>query len=235
MSTPRPTRREQQRVQTLAEIKKLAMAQIAAGGVENLSLNAIAKQMAMSGAAIYRYFSSRDQLLAALAVDGYTDLADTLEAAAHRRHASPLARWHAIAAAYRAWALDQPHRYRLVFSTLVGSGELDPEQIIPAAGRSMSVLLDALGDTAPSTGNGSTQPSRTLSRQLRDWQKRTGMPDLPDATLLTGLNAWTRLHGVISLELEGHLPSTGVDPQLLYEAEVSSLVDSRRSLDAPVP
>jgi len=235
MSTPRPTRREQQRVQTLAEIKKLAMAQIAAGGVENLSLNAIAKQMAMSGAAIYRYFSSRDQLLAALAVDGYTDLADTLEAAAHRRHASPLARWHAIAAAYRAWALDQPHRYRLVFSTLVGSGELDPEQIIPAAGRSMSVLLDALGDTAPSTGNGSTQPSRTLSRQLRDWQKRTGMPDLPDATLLAGLNAWTRLHGVISLELEGHLPSTGVDPQLLYEAEVSSLVDSRRSLDAPVP
>src|SRR6516162_8580773 len=173
MSTPRPTRREQQRVQTLAEIKKLAMAQIAAGGVENLSLNAIAKQMAMSGAAIYRYFNSRDQLLAALAVDGYTDLADTLEAAAHRRHASPLARWHAIAAAYRAWALDQPHRYRLVFSTLVGSGELDPEQIIPAAGRSMSVLLDALGDTAPSTGNGSTQPSRTLSRQLRDWQKRT--------------------------------------------------------------
>jgi len=235
MSTPRPTRREQQRVQTLAEIKKLAMAQIAAGGVENLSLNAIAKQMAMSGAAIYRYFNSRDQLLAALAVDGYTDLADTLEAAAHRRHASPLARWHAIAAAYRAWALDQPHRYRLVFSTLVGSGELDPEQIIPAAGRSMSVLLDALGDTAPSTGNGSTQPSRTLSRQLRDWQKRTGMPDLPDATLLAGLNAWTRLHGVISLELEGHLPSTGVDPQLLYEAEVSSLVDSRRSLDAPVP
>lgn len=235
MSTPRPTRREQQRVQTLAEIKKLAMAQIAAGGVENLSLNAIARQMAMSGAAIYRYFNSRDQLLAALAVDGYTDLADTLEAAAHRRHASPLARWHTIAAAYRAWALDQPHRYRLVFSTQVGSGELDPEQIIPAAGRSMSVLLDALADAAPSTGNGSAQLTRTLSRQLRNWQQRTGMPELPDATLLAGFNAWTRLHGVISLELEGHLPSTGVDPQLLYEAEVSSLVDSRRSLDAPVP
>jgi WHG domain-containing protein len=50
------------------------------------------------------------------------------------------------------------------------------------------------------------------------------MPDLPDTTLLLGLNAWTRLHGVISLELDGHLPSTGVDPQLLYEAEVSSLV-----------
>ena len=224
MSTPRPTRREQLRVRTLAEIKKLAMAQIADGGVESLSLNAIAKQMAMSGAAIYRYFDSRDQLLAALAVDGYTDLADVLEAAAQRRQASALARWHAIAAAYRGWALDQPHRYRLVFSTQVGSGELAPEQIIPAAGRSMLVLLDAIAAAAPSTRNAPAESSRTLGRQLRDWQKRTGMPDLCDATLLAGLNAWTRLHGVISLELDGHLPSTGVDPQLLYDAEVSSVV-----------
>ena len=76
MLTPRPTRREQQRAQTLAEIKQLAMAQVAAGGVESLSLNAIAKDMAMSGAAIYRYFDGREQLLAALAVDAYTDLAE---------------------------------------------------------------------------------------------------------------------------------------------------------------
>ena len=224
MSTPRPTRREQQRVQTLAEIKQLAMAQVAAGGVESLSLNAIAKDMAMSGAAIYRYFDSREQLLAALAVDAYTDLADTLEAVAHRRHASPGARWHAVAAAYRSWALDQPHRYRLVFSTQVGSGELAPERIIPAAGRSMLVLLDSIAAATPAPTKAPTPPSRALSRQLRDWQKRTGMPNLPDATLLAGLNAWTRLHGVISLELDGHLPSTGVDTQLLYDAEVSSVI-----------
>jgi AcrR family transcriptional regulator len=224
MSTARPTRREQQRAQTLAEIKKLAMAQVAAGGVDTLSLNAIAKEMAMSGAAIYRYFDSREQLLATLAVDAYTDLAETLEAVAGRRQTSPRARWQAVATSYRSWALDQPHRYRLVFSTQVGSGELAPERIVPAAGRSMVVLLDSLAAATPSIGKEATRPSRALSRQLRDWQKRTGMPDLPDATLLAGLNAWTRLHGVISLELDGHLPSTGVDPQLLYDAEVSALV-----------
>lgn len=223
MTTTRPTRREQQRAHTLAEIKKLAMAQIAAGGVTHLSLNAIAKQMAMSGAAIYRYFDSREQLLAALAVDAYSDLADTLEAVAGRRHASARARWHAVAAAYRSWALDQPHRYRLVFSTQVGSGELDPDHIIPASGRSMAVLLESIAEATRATSKLPAEP-RTLSRQLRDWQKRTGMPDFPDATLLAGFNAWTRLHGVISLELDGHLPSTGVDPQLLYDAEVSALV-----------
>jgi hypothetical protein len=38
------------------------------------------------------------------------------------------------------------------------------------------------------------------------------MPDLPDATLLAGLIGWTRIHGVISLELEEHLPSIGIAP-----------------------
>jgi hypothetical protein len=42
--------------------------------------------------------------------------------------------------------------------------------------------------------------------------------------LYLGLVAWTRLHGLISLELGQHLPATGVDPALLYEAEVAALV-----------
>jgi hypothetical protein len=35
--------------------------------------------------------------------------------------------------------------------------------------------------------------------------------------------AWTRLHGVLSLELGGHLAATGMDPALLYQAEVDLL------------
>ena len=36
------------------------------------------------------------------------------------------------------------------------------------------------------------------------------------------------LHGLISLELGQHLPATGVDPALLYDAEVRSLVRRAR-------
>jgi AcrR family transcriptional regulator len=64
-STPAPTRRERVRLQTLDEIKQHAIQQVAAGGPSALSLNAIAKAMGMSGPAIYRYFASREQLLAA--------------------------------------------------------------------------------------------------------------------------------------------------------------------------
>ena len=41
--------------------------------------------------------------------------------------------------------------------------------------------------------------------------------------LALGLFSWTRLHGIISLELGGHLGATGLDPTLLYDAEVTAI------------
>ncbi|HEY4096552.1 MAG TPA: helix-turn-helix domain-containing protein, partial [Baekduia sp.] len=64
MDTPPPTRRERQRTETLTEIRTRARAQVDEGGVAALSLNAIAKAMGVSGPALYRYFASRDDLLA---------------------------------------------------------------------------------------------------------------------------------------------------------------------------
>ncbi len=216
-----PNRRERRRAETLAAIKEAAMEQLGDGGAQHVSLNAIGKRLGMTGPAIYRYFGSRDELLASIAVDSYGDLADAIEAAARRPHRSGGARWHAVATQYRAWALRQPHRYRLVFSTVAGSGELAPQPIIAAASRSMAVLLDSIARATPADP---PPVNRTLAGQLRDWQRRTDLPDLDDAILLAGLNAWTRLHGVISLELDGHLQSTGVDPQLIYQAEVSAII-----------
>ena len=84
------TRRERYRQETLAEIKQLAMRQIARGGAEALSLSAIARAMGMSGAALYRYFPSRDDLLAEIIVDAHHDLAEVLQAAARLpRHRWP--------------------------------------------------------------------------------------------------------------------------------------------------
>ncbi len=59
--------------------------------------------------------------------------------------------------------------------------------------------------------------------QVRAWGQRLETPGRPDGQLYLGLLAWTRLHGLISLELGQHLAATGVDPALLYEAEVAAL------------
>ena len=97
------TRRERYRQQTIDEIKTLAMEQVTDGGVATVSLNAIARTMAMSPGALYRYFDNRDELLAELAVAAYDSLADALERAVPS-DGSRSARLTAVAEAYREWA-----------------------------------------------------------------------------------------------------------------------------------
>lgn len=229
MSDARPaTRRERLREQTLAEVKEHALAQVARGGPQALSLNAVARAMGMSGPALYRYFSSRDDLLAALVADSYDDLAESLRRAADEaRRRAPAGRFRAVAGAYRAWALAHPHRYRLVFSTTAGSGRLAPEHTIPAAHRSMVVLLEAIVGLGPQPGAEAGRPT-PLDRQLQRWaSSRPGDRELSPAVLALGVLAWTRLHGVVSLEIEGAFAAMGIDPTALYDAEVDHLIAQR--------
>lgn len=220
----RPSRRERYREQTLAEIKSIALRQVVEGGEAALSLNAAAREMGMSGAALYRYFDSRDDLLAELGVDAYEALADALEQAAAKRRRSPEARLRAVADAYRDWALAQPHRFRLVFSTQLGSGRLAPERVIPAAQRSMDVLLKAIAAFPAGTAGPSPDLPAALRDQLGRWHTRSGGPDLPAHVLRCGVEFWTRLHGLVSLELEGGFAVMGLDPGLLYDTEVSDII-----------
>lgn len=220
------TRREQLRAQTTDEIKEHALAQVAEGGPESLSLNAIARTMRMSGPALYRYFASREDLLVHLAADGYEDLSDAVEAAAGtaERDAdeAPAARLRAIAAAYRQWVLDYPHRYRLMFASRYGSGLMSPERILPAAQRTMTVLTAAVAEFGPPEGSALPE---SLVDQLQAWRaSRAGSATLSPEMLHLSVVAWTRLHGIVALEIEGVFRSMGIDPALLYDAEVEEIV-----------
>ncbi len=226
-----PSRRARLRAQTLAEIKEHALAQVAEAGADALSLSAIARAMGMSGPALYRYFASRDALLAVLVADAYGDLADALEqAAAGARRRAPAARVRAVCDAYRDWALAQPHRYRLALGTSYGSGRFAPETTLPATGRSMVVLVDALAGLGPLPAE---RPGaiRALDRQIERWQRGREMhTELPPAVLELAIRTWTRLHGVVSLELEGVFEAMALDPALLHRAEVEHVLAQHAAL-----
>jgi AcrR family transcriptional regulator len=225
-----PTRRERLRAEALEEIRRHGYDQIAAGGPAALSLNGIAKAMGMSGPAMYRYFASRNELLVTLVTESFDDLAHALEAAADAtRDALPESRLRAVTHAYRDWARSSPHRYRLVFGSTYGTGELDPDGIIPAASRSMAVLLAGLADL-DATGPMPKLGDPALRREIRRWGKaRAGGQVSDPGVLLLGLLGWSRLHGIVSLEIEGFYEQVGVDPGLLYESEIQHLIDQRRS------
>jgi AcrR family transcriptional regulator len=112
----------------------VALDQLKAGGPGAVAINAIARELGVSGPALYRYFKNRDALLTALAKDAYDDLADTLTQAGSFTHA------------YREWALAQPHRYRLLFSAPLPGYDAHQPELVAAAQRSMDLLLPLVDD-----------------------------------------------------------------------------------------
>ncbi|WNG20715.1 TetR/AcrR family transcriptional regulator [Cystobacter fuscus] len=233
MTQPPLTPRQRYRAQTAEEAKRIASRQLAEGGPGAISLNAIAKEMGLTGPAMYRYFASRDELLAELATDAYNDLADVFQAAIGQEESpSPRARLHALATAWRKWALAQPHRYQLLFASAAGSGRAVPERTIPAAHRTMALLFEALLQPL-SASSSSAEPPAALERQLEQWVGNRPGPKVEGRVARLGLLFWTRLHGLLSLELLGHFDVMGIDPALLFEAEVDALAGGGGGEEAP--
>ncbi|MEV4947077.1 TetR/AcrR family transcriptional regulator [Streptomyces sp. NPDC053755] len=209
--TDAKTPRERYRAQVREEIKEHAWDQIATAGASALSLNAIARQMGMSGPALYRYYAGRDELITALVRDAYRSLAATLRTAS--ASGADLA---GLAQALRGWALEDPQRYFLVYGTPV-PGYHAPEDITAIASEMMALLLDACAALPP---EGPTTPFGAHLDGHRAWAE--GHP-APPAALHRALAFWTRLHGVLSLELAGHFTGMGFDPALFFAAELDDL------------
>lgn len=213
--------RERFREQTRNEAKRVALEQLAESGPGGISVNAIAKRMGVTGPALYRYFENRDALLTELIVDAYSDLGDAMEEAArtHRRKA-PAARFRELGDTFRSWALRQPHRYLLLFGTPV-PGFRAPERTIDLADRTFRPVLEVFVDLAP---DGLPDARSELDRQLTAWRELRGGPSVPPAVLQRGVQAWSRMHGMVSLEVEGQFVAMGVDPEPLFRAEVESVL-----------
>lgn len=217
------------RAQVRDEVKAAALAQLEQGGPQAVSVNAIARQLGVSGPALYRYFSGREELVTALVVDAYTDLAATVStaatggAAAAPAGGAPGDRVRAVARAYRRWALDQPHRYRLLFTPPLPGVDAHAPALVEAAQASMAVLLDVLTPLAPRLpAPGSAELARQLERVAG------GSGDATDpGVALAAVRLWSRLHGLVGLELGGNTSSMGLDVGLLLDVEVAALFDAQ--------
>ncbi|MFF3615412.1 TetR/AcrR family transcriptional regulator [Streptomyces sp. NPDC002580] len=214
--------RDRFRAQLRQEVKTAALRQLAEGGPEALSLNAIAKQLGMTGPALYRYFANRDSLLTELVVDAYGDLASALSRAAGAGSADPITRLAELVRAYRAWALAEPHRYRLLFRAPLQGYDAQSTNLVEASQPAMAVLLDAVGTLA---GPDTRTPEGPAARFTR-WRERHGFEDTSEAVAARSTMLWAHLHGIVALEIEGNFTSMGIDPSFLYEAEVTDFARS---------
>lgn len=212
-----PGLRERYRAQVRTEVKQAALGQLAQGGPAALSISAIGKQLGVSGPALYRYFKSRDDLLTELVIDAYHDLADALGAVTGE---DPRHRLLALGRAYRSWALAQPHRYRLLFGPPLPGYDAHARRLVDASWASMGLLLGVLGEEGGHRPAAIPQP---LAAQLTAWADAR-RPGLEPATALRAILIWSRLHGLLSLEIAGNFASMGIDPDQIFETELAALM-----------
>jgi AcrR family transcriptional regulator len=221
-------RRARVRQATVEEIKAVARAQMAAEGTAGVTLRAIAREMGMTAPALYRYFGSRDDLVTALVTDAYNALADAMEAAVEAagpgRHAERL---RAAFSAFRTWGLEHPTEFALIFGSPI-PGYVAPEATRPAGLRYTDLLGRLL---AEAYADGALDPARIdlrvppeLARQVEAFQRRRGAAGLPAPVLAFGMGAWARLHGLVTLEVFGHLAPAIGDGAALFEQELEAII-----------
>ena len=140
------TKRAQARVAMTADIKRVARLHLAEHGADGLSLRAVARDLGVVSSAVYRYVSSRDELLTLLIIDAYDAVGEAAEAAATDRRGGFEARWIRTTSAVRRWAVDHPHDYALVYGSPV-PGYAAPDDTVDPALRvtraAMSVVIEA--------------------------------------------------------------------------------------------
>ncbi|MGW4796750.1 TetR/AcrR family transcriptional regulator [Nonomuraea sp. NPDC004297] len=223
-------RRERLRAETTAEIKQVALKLMATGGPDAITLRAIAREMGMTANAIYGYFATRDELVTTLINEVYTALADAVDAAwAESSAAGPADRIRTWARAFRVWALANPEGFRLVYGDPVPGYQAPEGGPAPDAAYRVCTGIAALADTAwPHVGHAHA----ASDFQWSDFDDgllgkvRPAFPGLPPAGLALALRIWARLHGLVSLEIYGHLRGQTVSPDKLFEEELAQLVRS---------
>ncbi len=109
MATPREKRRARTRESILDAAMQIVMRQ----GVEALSMRAIAERIDYSPSGLYEYFSSKEEIIDALADEGFARLAERLKHGIQGE--SALSRLQEAGKVYMRFALQEPQLYMLMF------------------------------------------------------------------------------------------------------------------------
>jgi AcrR family transcriptional regulator len=224
------SRREKLRQEMLSDIKLTARQQMSKNGTAAISLSAIARALEVSQPALYRYYPSRDALVTALIVDGYTALANRMKSAdinvAHEAYGKRLL---AVMLANREWALENPVDFQLLFGNPIPGYYAPVEITVPAAQQVFSVVLNILIEALQA---GVLQPrpeQRKLPENLRvhlPVEQNGQMTELPPEAVYIGVIGWSYTHGMIMLELFNHTSTLLPDPGAFYRKEAEILLNS---------
>lgn len=154
---------------------------LAKKGIEGLSLREVAQSVGVSHTAPYNHFTDKQALLAAISTAGHVQLYETLASAFIAAQASSPEIIIEIAWAYLQFALDDPGRFKLMFSEALEI-ERDHPTYVEISQKNIALLEEIIAFCQ----------SR---RQLGDGE----VTDL-------AIKIWSSVHGFTCLILENQFP-----------------------------
>ena len=158
---------------------------LAKEGVNGLSLRKVAKQVGVSHAAPYSHFADKQALIAAISTEGFKQLLKQI-ASVREAHQDPSALLLETARAYIQFAVNEPDRFKLMFSSVIEKEKEYPEFV------------------AASQENFQQLVSVVEACQQADLLK-------PGPSDLMAISVWSSVHGMIMLILEGQVSHTVLD------------------------
>lgn len=126
---------------TRAALVRAAGELLDGGGPSAVTLRAVGARAQVSRGAPYGHFADKDHLLTQLVVDGWTELADTLETILDGPRSSTT-KLEAALLALLDLAQARPHLYALMWRTPAA----DPQAVWEAAGRSQDIFLSIVAE-----------------------------------------------------------------------------------------
>jgi AcrR family transcriptional regulator len=231
-------RRDEQRAATLAEIKAAARRLLVSGGVAAIGLRAVAREVNLTAPALYRYFPSHEALLSALVTDLYDELTTALMELGCEGGGDLGAQLYLLANGLRDWARAHPAEFGLLFGTTVPSPDADDHNDTPGHQAAMRFgglfkdLVAAIWHEKPFP----YPPDEVLGTKLIEQltAESEHFHGMPPGAIYLGLTYWTRLYGLICMEVFGQLHWVLPEAGAYFEAQLYE-IGLAMGLDCPAP
>ncbi len=153
---------------------------ISSDGIEALSLRKLAMRIGVSRTAAYHHFKDKNDLLSAIAAQGFVSWQDQVEQIFNHNDLTEREKYQAFVHDYVQFATENPAIYQLMFgSTLWKDKEISPN----------------LKDVAYSSFQFQVEMTKT-------WQKKGVLPTAQNSLRFAQVT-WATLHGIAKLVIDG--------------------------------
>ncbi|MFJ8442006.1 TetR/AcrR family transcriptional regulator [Kitasatospora griseola] len=221
------SRRDRLRAQMSADVRSVARDIIGRHGVEALTLAAVAREVGVTPAALYRYFTGLPDIVRQAARDIVGDLCRELrEVAEAEAETDFAARLVEPARAFRRWSLAHRQEFGLLFGTPAPAaggahGEVTGERVRRLAGV-WGPVFTQLWAARPYPIPAEEELDPALRRQLSDHRRVAGV-ELPLGALVVVLSCWRSLYGQVALEVFDHFAPLITDQEPMFELLMQDL------------